>query len=165
MDWDRSRPNMLYHISLVSKDTPEHPCIRPQNEQTHPATPHTTQVKLNEWTRKKPNQFTCLNSSISFPMGTKSRLSSKQYTCTRLPELPASNITAYLFDPSSTARGPHLRPPAARSPPPEADGGARGMRSSTNEMRSTGASSTPRYRCTRSATASVCCCCRAPAPE
>lgn len=122
----------------------------------------------------KRGQFTCLNSSISFPIGSRSRFPSKQYTCTRLPELPASNITAYLVDPSPsplTARGPHLRPAAATSSPAEpstvAEAGARGMRRSTSEMRSTGASTTtrtPRKRRTRSDTASpCCCCCRAPA--
>jgi hypothetical protein len=98
------------------------------SQQTHHTTAGTTQTK---WTRGKHKPFTCLNSSIPFPMDTRSRLSSKQYTCTRLPELPASNMTAYLFSPSSTARGPHLRPPTARSTPPEAVAGARGMRRRT----------------------------------
>lgn len=39
-------------------------------------------------------------------MGTRSRLWSKQKTCTLLPELPASNMTAYLLDPKS---GENLR--------------------------------------------------------
>uniref|UniRef100_A0A0A9CVK6 Uncharacterized protein n=1 Tax=Arundo donax TaxID=35708 RepID=A0A0A9CVK6_ARUDO len=74
---------------------------------------------------------------MSLPMCSRSRLPSKQKTWTRLPELPASNMTAYFFAPAAPPNGPDLLPAA--------DGaGARGMRRSTRETSASGARTTSR---------------------
>ena len=65
---------------------------------------------------------------------TRSRLASKQKTWTRLPELPASKMTAYLLAPAAASKGPDLLEEGEEAVEEEA-----GMRRSTRETRASGA--------------------------